>query len=373
MKAKIDYTTGARRFAIEHPILSHAFTQAGFWLAAYTLLAIIIHLASKNMALSMSIAIETSIWPTILVGTITGFLYGFALGLLDYFFDRQFFRNKPLGKIIVIKSLISLVLLVFIFNFLRFVLYKAILAPSFNKYSPTMNEAVWINLFVIILIYSFVMTFVITFIIQVNKKYGPGILIPLLLGKYREPKEEERIFMFMDLKSSTAIAEELGHIKYSKFIRDSFMDINLMLNSYDAEIYQYVGDEIVISWKVTDKMDNKCCVQFFFACQAQFNSRRDHYLKNYGVVPLFKAGLHLGKVTAVEIGEVKRDIAYHGDTLNTAARIQSMCNEYDKKILASSSFINSANWAGLFTTEELGTILLKGKKMPVRILSIEQT
>ncbi|RZK54257.1 MAG: adenylate/guanylate cyclase domain-containing protein [Pedobacter sp.] len=325
------------------------------------------------MALSMSVKIETSIWPVILAGAITGFLYGYALGLLDYFSEKQFFRNKPLGKIIVLKSFISLVLLVFIFNFLRFVLYKAILAPSFNKYSPMMNEAVWINLFVIILIYSFVMTFVITFIIQVNKKYGPGILIPLLLGKYREPKEEERIFMFMDLKSSTTIAEELGHIKYSRFIRDSFMDINQMLNSYNAEIYQYVGDEIVISWKMTDKMDNTHCVQFFFACQAQFNHRQDHYIKNYGIVPCFKAGLHLGKVTAVEIGEVKRDIAYHGDTLNTAARIQSMCNQYDKKILASSSFINSANWTGLFTTEELGTILLKGKKLPVSILSIEQT
>lgn len=216
------------------------------------------------------------------------------------------------------------------------------------------------------------MILVITFIIQVNKKYGPGVLLPLLLGKYREPKEEERIFMFMDLKSSTSIAEELGHIKYSGFIRDSFMDINQMLNLYNAEVYQYVGDEIVISWKVNEKMENMTCVQFFFACEQQFLSRSSYYLKNYGLVPCFKAGLHMGKVTAVEIGEIKRDIAYHGDTLNTAARIQSMCNQYEKKILASAYFTSATKWNELFKTEELGMIMLKGKKAPIGILSVEQ-
>jgi len=372
MKDRLDYTTGARRFAIQHPLLSHAFTQAGFWIVAYMLLAVIVHLASVNIALSFSITIETSLWPIILVGAITGFLYGFALGLLDYFFDKQFFRNKSLGKIIILKSVMSLVILILCFNFLRFVLYDAIMAPSFSNYSPVLSEANWINLFLIIVIYSFFMILIITFIIQVNKKYGPGVLLPLLLGKYREPKEEERIFMFMDLKSSTSIAEELGHIKYSGFIRDSFMDINRMLNLYNAEVYQYVGDEIVISWKINEKIENMIAVQFFFACEEQFKSRSDYYIKNYGLVPCFKAGLHMGKVTAVEIGEIKRDIAYHGDTLNTAARIQSMCNQYDKNFLVSANFTKASKWNELFKTEELGMIMLKGKKIPVGILSIEQ-
>jgi adenylate cyclase len=83
------------------------------------------------------------------------------------------------------------------------------------------------------------MTMVLYFIIQVNKKYGPGILLPLLLGKYRTPIEEERIFMFMDLRASTTLAEKLGHLKYSAFIRDSFMDINHVVSSFNAEIYQY--------------------------------------------------------------------------------------------------------------------------------------
>ncbi len=93
------------------------------------------------------------------------------------------------------------------------------------------------------------MMLVINFIIQVNKKFGPGVLVPLLLGQYRNPKEEERAFLFMTLHSSTRIAESLGHFRYSSFIRDCFIDINkVMTNVHDAEVYQYVDDEIVISW-----------------------------------------------------------------------------------------------------------------------------
>ena len=107
------------------------------------------------------------------------------------------------------------------------------------------------------------MTLVISFINQVNKKYGPGVLVPLLLGKYRNPQEEERIFMFMDLKSSTTVAEELGHLKYSSFIRDCFMDINQVLLPFNAQVYQYVGDEIVVTWTVSDGLKDIFLYQVF--------------------------------------------------------------------------------------------------------------
>ena len=77
------------------------------------------------------------------------------------------------------------------------------------------------------------------------------------------------------------------------------------------------------------------CVRFYFACQQQLQRKATYYQSTYGVLPHFKAGIQSGKVTAVEIGDVKRDIAYHGDTLNTAARIQSLCNQYQKPVLVS--------------------------------------
>ena len=177
--------------------------------------------------------------------------------------------------------------------------------------------------------------------------------------------------MFMDLKSSTALAEKLGHLKYSSFIRDSFMDINQVLSRFNAEVYQYIGDEIVLTWRVDDGFKDFSCIRFFFACEKQFLNRSIHYTKNYGALPDFKAGLHMGKVTAVEVGEVKRDIAYHGDTLNTASRIQSVCNDYNKNLLASESLLMQIGLHPNLKTESLGMVQLKGKAKKIAIISVE--
>ena len=176
--------------------------------------------------------------------------------------------------------------------------------------------------------------------------------------------------MFMDLKSSTTHAEKLGHIKYSALIRDSFMDINQVLAKHNAEIYQYVGDEIVVNWPVKEGLKGLACIEFFFSVQDQFNLRHDYYMKEYGFIPQFKAGLHIGIVTAVEVGEIKRDIAYHGDTLNTAARIQSICNQYNKTFLISQDLKITADLRENYHLESLGQITLKGKDNPVEVYSI---
>jgi adenylate cyclase len=215
------------------------------------------------------------------------------------------------------------------------------------------------------------MTLVLNFINLVNKKYGPGILLPLLLGRYRTPKEEDRIFMFMDLKSSTTTAERLGHLKYSSFIRDCFADINEVLYPFRAQVYQYVGDEIVVTWPEEEGLRNHFCIEFYFACVRQFQGRKEYYNYSYGFIPHFKAGIHSGTVTVVEIGEYKRDIAYHGDTLNTAARIQSVCNDYDSPLLSSATLIDKIGTHPRLKTQALGKIILKGKSEPVELLSVD--
>lgn len=368
----LDYTATARRFVARYPLLSTVLTHINFWVAAYLLLTVIFYYSRRSLVVSFSLPVEVELGPSMLNSVIIGIVYGTGNGLLDYYFDKRMFRNKPLGKIILLKAVISLVLMILCFILLRYVLFDLIVVPTIENIYSLNTDAIWKDLFYLALIYTMVMTLVLNFMLQVNKKFGPGILLPLLLGKYRNPREEERIFMFMDLKSSTTIAEKLGHIRYSSFIRDAFMDINEILFLYNAEIYQYVGDEIVVCWKTDEGLKDLLCVHFFFACENKFLQRANYYNKNYGTIPEFKASLHLGKVTAVEIGEIKRDIAYHGDTINTAARIQGMCNQYQKKLLVSDLFHEVGRLHENFKTQELGNIILKGKTAPVGILSVEK-
>lgn len=273
-----------------------------------------------------------------MIAVILGVLYSVSLELTGYYLDRIFFKKMSLGKIILFKALGSLALLTLLLWLLRLVFFNFLVLPSPYLTNIILNSASWNYLFYLLLIYYSFMTLVISFINQVNKIYGPGVLVPLLLGRSCHPQEEERIFMFMDLKSSTTIAEKLGHLKYSSFIRDCFADINEVLFPFRAHVYQYVGVEIVVIWPETEGLKNQYCVRFYFACKKHFQDRAAYYTTSYGLLQEFKAGVHSGKVTAVDIGEIKKDNAHHGDSLNTAARFQSFCNEYHKSFLVSESF-----------------------------------
>lgn len=372
MPKKFDYTTQARKIALRFPIFNHISIQVNFWIIAFLLLSFIVHLTTLSLSNSYSLNIPISFLPSVIMSIIIGFVYGTSLGFVDIILKKGFFQRWPLGLIILLRGIIYYVVLIAMMVFIRYVVWQLLIIPHFfGGSSPLNTNLTWKYFFYIILIYTAVATSIISFINQMNKKFGPGVLIPMLLGKYRNPKEEERIFMFMDLKSSTTHAEKLGHIRYSALIRDSFMDINQVLTRHNAEIYQYVGDEIVVSWPVNEGFRGLACVEFFFSVQDQFEQRLDYYNENYGFLPHFKAGLHFGIVTAVEVGEIKRDIAYHGDTLNTTARIQSICNKYNKSFLISRDLKIIANLENNYKLESLGQIILKGKDNPIEIFSID--
>ena len=206
----------------------------------------------------------------------------------------------------------------------------------------------------------------------VNDKYGPGVFASFLLGKYFHPKREERIFMFLDLRGATTIAEKLGERRYFNFIKDVFRDSTSAILRSKGEIYQYVGDEIVISWKKDIGTQNANCLQCFFDIQQRLLEKTSYYSDNYdGIVPVYKAGLHFGFVMVGEIGIVKRDIAYSGDVLNTAARIESKCNELGVNILISKTLLDGlGSLPTLFKPREIGEIDLRGKQHALMLYTV---
>lgn len=165
--------------------------------------------------------------------------------------------------------------------------------------------------------------------------------------------------MFLDINSSTAIAERLGDEKYHQLLKDFFAGITDPVLEHDGEIYQYVGDEVVVSWKMQDEANkNNHCLLCFFALKDHIATKKDKYLRRYGLVPSFKAGMHCGKVVAGEVGIIKRDISYSGDVLNTTARILSKCNDLNAEVIVSSGLLKSLSLPGdLYTSPWAGSLL----------------
>ncbi|HEY9049389.1 MAG TPA: adenylate/guanylate cyclase domain-containing protein [Ohtaekwangia sp.] len=206
--------------------------------------------------------------------------------------------------------------------------------------------------------------------LQINSKFGYGAFWNIIRGKYQVPVAERRIFMFLDLNQSTSIAERLGNETYHSFLKDFFYDITNPVLDCRGSIYQYVGDEVVISWRMKEG-DEANCLRCFFQLRQFIETRKEKYLSRYGIVPTFRAGVHCGDIVAGEVGIVKRDITYSGDVLNTTSRIQGMCRQFQVELVVSHNVLHGVSLHDLIEPRELGTIKLRGKENELLLYTIK--
>ena len=281
----------------------------------------------------------------------------------------KFFRRRPLGWTLVAKTLFWSACILGFNSIAQLLILGAqtdgaILSPEVGRLYLAYITSPYV---VMISAYWGIAVLLGLFFVQVSEKFGQGVLISFLLGKYHRPKEEDRIFMFVDLKSSTTYAEKLGHVRYSQLIQDCFFDLTDVVVERHAIVYQYVGDEVVLTWDAETGVDQANCLRSFFEFDRAIQARREHYLDRYGILPEFKAGLNAGTVTAAEVGAIKKELAYHGDVLNTASRIQGVCNELGSRVLLSESLRMRMGDIPGFTFDLVGNVALKGKKDPVNV------
>lgn len=256
---------------------------------------------------------------------------GLLFGSLQYLFEikSKVKRNLPLQlfRMFILQIITITVLTVLFF----------IEEAKYNFRDVLFSGSVFVfNLYV------FVVNIILAFLVEIINLTGRENFIKLITGKFYSPKEEYRVFMFIDLKSSTTIAEKLGHLAYSRFIKDCFSDLDVV-TKYHTEIYQYVGDEVVFTWNYRKVKSLIQCIDAFWAYRERLKSRFSYYDDKYGVHPEFKAGMSLGLVTVVEIGDFKKEIAYHGPTLNTTSRVVDLCNQYGEKLLITKKVFDLVN------------------------------
>ncbi len=206
--------------------------------------------------------------------------------------------------------------------------------------------------------------------VRLNDQYGDGG-ISYLSGFYHRPRQEERIFMFLDMRSSTSIAERLGHTRYFELLNELFADITDPILYSRGEIYQYVGDEISVSWPLRRGIGKQRCIRCFLHIRGKLKARTPHYLARYGLVPVFKAGFHAGPVTTGEVGLVKKERIYSGDVVNTAAHIQNLCNKHGVDNLISGELVALLGAPSMGTMRRIGSTELKGRRQSIELWTME--
>ncbi len=299
---------------------------------------------------------------------------GLFLGSIEILYFNKLFAQKKFIQKIIYKTIIYLFIIVL------FLVTLSVTANSIQLQTTIFNARVWhyTSLFLFTFAFLSIVIYIASiigfslFYNEVSDNLGQGVLVNFLTGKYHSPTEEERIFMFLDMKSSTAIAEKLGHVRYFEMLREYYSDLSDPIINYQGEIYQYVGDEIVVSWKLQNGLRDNNCIRCFFAMKAALQNQKSKYMEHFGLLPEFKAGFHAGKVTTGEIGALKKEIIFTGDVLNTTARIQGLCNSYKVNLLVSDHLVQQLHLDELsFHIKTLGETELRGRDERVKLVTVE--
>ncbi|MDH3692396.1 MAG: adenylate/guanylate cyclase domain-containing protein [Gammaproteobacteria bacterium] len=222
------------------------------------------------------------------------------------------------------------------------------------------------------MVFSLAVAFAMNTVLRIRSLVGGRVLMNFLVGRYHRPLREQRVFLFLDLADSTSLSEELGDVRVQSLIGRFFFDIAQPIAEHGGETHRYIGDEIVVTWPFLVATKDARCLECVFDIQELIAAQSRRYEADFGVVPRFRAGMHGGPVVASEVGDDKREIVYFGDSINTAARLQSLCKEKARDFLVSGDLLAAMTLPPETKTQYMGETALRGKAKSLDVYALSR-
>jgi class 3 adenylate cyclase len=288
-------------------------------------------------------------------------LSGWAVHLYLISRSSEWLRRSPLLLEIALRAVVMAIVISTVGVSLQVMLYGYRL------------EAAWlIGGFPRIVATAFILSVLFSAVFELTRLIGGPALINIILGRYRRPAREERIFMFLDLVGSTSLAETMGELRVHDLLARFFFDIDEAIVAHGGEVHAYVGDEVIVTWPLDAEMSGERCLDCFFAVRDRIAEKADSYRQEFGSIPNFRAGLHAGPVVISECGNSRRQIAYFGDTVNVTARLQEVCKEVGLSLLVSADLLRYVRPGSDFVVKPLGEAQLRGRSATVEVFAVER-
>jgi len=267
----------------------------------------------------------SSVLQRIFLGGLNGALIGFGCISFEFAFlsnrSIRWLRRVPLIAIVMIRA----------FSFGLCVLF-GLVTPQLLL----LGEQVWDEpLFQLSFWVSSGIALLISMAIELIQLLGREATISIFTGRYRRPRQENRIVMFADLIGSTALAEKLGDFGFHELLGDVAYDLSVPIETHGGNIHRYIGDAVIVTWPMGDKRNYERSIDCAMHIAATLDQKGAAYRRRYGQAMRIRIAIHCGPVAAGEVGAWKKEIALLGDTMNTAARIESAAREFGAMIVLS--------------------------------------
>lgn len=206
---------------------------------------------------------------------------------------------------------------------------------------------------------------------EVTKKFVPHEFIRSLgketLTDVKLGDQVEKIVtvLFTDIRDFTTLSEKMTPEENFHFVSSFNARLGPVIRSNNGFINQYLGDSIMAIFPENPEDALRAAVGMQKAVH-ELNEER----KEIGL-PSIRAGIgmHTGSlIMGITGDEFRMDAATISDTVNTAARIESLTKYYKSPLLLSDHTLQYLNGQDNFHFRHLGSVRLKGKNNLLSII-----
>ena len=184
-------------------------------------------------------------------------------------------------------------------------------------------------------------------------------------------KSVEATVLFSDIRSFTALAEELGPQATVAMLNEYFTIMVDCIQQHGGMLDKFIGDAIMAAFglPVPHEDDIDHSVQAAIGMISSLFEWNDRRVQD-GRQPInMGIGLNTGMLVAGNIGSPKRmDFTMIGDGVNLASRLESACKQYSARILISEYTFHRLK--GVYRTREVDHVVVKGKTEPVGVYEV---
>lgn len=300
-------------------------------------------------------------------------ILGVWTGVLEEFLFGRAFRSLAIPLQLLGKALaVNLLTIAFIFLALAVDVGHAL--PLAGDEGMSVGQILGTGQFYRLALQVVVVTSVAILVVQVEELMGRRYFLGFLLGWYDTPREVERVILSIDLVGSSALNEKMGDMRYFRFLNLTHSLMTDAVLRDDAEIHKYVGDEVIFVWTMRNGTRDLNCLDIFFDIQERLQAHEKQFLRDFGAVPQFRAGLHGGRVISAQVGHIKRAIDLSGDVMNTTRRVLDLCKDLKADLLITEELLRRMpDAARRFSFSGDIFLQLKGGKRQMVVHTVQRT
>jgi class 3 adenylate cyclase len=171
--------------------------------------------------------------------------------------------------------------------------------------------------------------------------------------------------LFTDIRDFTTLSEKMTPEENFRFVSSFNARLCPVIRYYNGFINQYLGDSIMAIFPDNPEDALRAAIDMQKAVQ-ELNEER----KAEGLHPIRAGiGMHTGSlIMGITGDEFRMDAATISDTVNTAARIESLTKYYKSPLLLSHATLDYIKEKDPFHFRHLGSVRLKGKNNLLNII-----